>query len=183
MAEAHPARRLWALTLALAAAVVLAAPAARAQDAAAGRARYLACTALADRTPESALDEAVQWRDEGGGAPARHCMALALIRMGKFADAAAELDTLAGRLGKKNRRLRPAVLDQAGQAWLRAQKPRKAIAAFTGAIKAQPGNVEYLIYRALAYAAQGAYWDAVDDLNDAADLAPDRADKIGRAHV
>ncbi len=162
--------------LALAAAVALAATAARAQSGPTGQARYQACTTLADRDPESALEDAVQWRDEGGGAPARHCLALALIRMGKFADAATELDALAGVLGKKNLRLRPAVLDQAGQAWLRAQKPRNAIASFTGAVEARPDNVEYRIDRALAYAAQGAYWEAVDDLNAAADLAPDRAD-------
>ncbi len=177
MAEARFAGTLAAAVLAAAAAVLPAASAARAQASGpADEARYRACTGLADKDPESALEEAVQWRDTGGGAPAHHCLALALIRMGKFADAAVELDALAGRLGERNRRLRPAVLDQAGQAWLRARKPRKAIASFTGAIEAKPGNVEYRIDRALAYAAQGAYWEAVDDLNAAADLAPKRAD-------
>lgn len=164
---------LAALALALAPAM---AAAQTANPAPSGRARYEACIARTNSDAQGALEEAVQWRDSGGGAPARHCAAIALIRMGKFADAAAELDALADALDKTNARLRPAVLDQAGQAWMRADQPDKALASFSRAIEAKPGDVELLIDRALAYAAKGGYWDAVDDLNAAADLAPKRAD-------
>ncbi len=165
----------WAALLALALAPMTAAGQSAA-PAPSGKARYEACIARADSDAQGALEEAVRWRDSGGGAPARHCAAIALIRMGKFADAAAELDALADALDPGNARLRPAVLDQAGQAWLRADRPDKALASFNRAVAAKPGDVELLIDRALAYAAKGGYWDAVDDLNAAADLAPKRAD-------
>jgi tetratricopeptide (TPR) repeat protein len=41
------------------------------------RSRYAACLALTKSAPERAIDSAQAWRIEGGGVPARHCLALA----------------------------------------------------------------------------------------------------------
>ena len=72
--------------------------------------------------------------------------------------------------------LRADVLGQAGQAWLQAGEPGRARAALDTALGLDPDNPELLIDRALAQAAVGAYWEAVDDLNLAIEYAPTRSD-------
>ncbi len=137
---------------------------------------YAACTALARRDAEAAFESALAWRDAGGGAPAQHCIALALIGLGQFAEAAARLETLAWDMVKTRPGLRADVLGQAGQAWLRARQAERADAALSAALDIDPMNTELLIDRALALATLGAFWEAIDDLNAASDLDPDRAD-------
>ena len=43
---------------------------------------YAACLKLLDHDAEAAFESALAWQDAGGGAPARHCAALALVRLG-----------------------------------------------------------------------------------------------------
>src|SRR3990172_6553974 len=53
--------------------------------------RYADCTAQAGAAPAAALDAARAWEEEGGDGPARHCAALALIGLGRPAEAAERL--------------------------------------------------------------------------------------------
>lgn len=48
----------------------------------------------------------------------------------------------------------------------------------TDALALRPGDVELRIDRSIARAAQGRYWEALDDLNAALDRVPDRADAL-----
>ena len=65
-----------------------------------GSRNYEACIALAMQDPDSAFERALAWRDLGGGAPARHCVAVALYSLGHFGDAAMGREDLAkGPLG------------------------------------------------------------------------------------
>ena len=72
--------------------------------------------------------------------------------------------------------LRAGVLAQAGQAWLTADQPERANAAFTVALEITPEAVELYVDRAQALAQVGAFWEAVDDLSQAIELASGRAD-------
>src|SRR5690606_18659828 len=45
--------------------------------------RYADCVAAVEADPEQAVALASQWRDVGGGIPAKHCLGLALFEAGK----------------------------------------------------------------------------------------------------
>ena len=137
---------------------------------------YAACLKLLDHDAEAAFESALAWQDAGGGAPARHCGALALVRLGQPAEAAERLEALAIDMAEARPWLRAGVLAQAGQAWLTADQPERANAAFTVALEITPEAVELYVDRAQALAQVGAFWEAVDDLSQAIELAPGRAD-------
>ncbi len=137
---------------------------------------YAACLKLLDHDAEAAFESALAWQDIGGGAPAQHCAALALVRLGRPAEAAARLEALAADLADARPWLRAGVLAQAGQAWLTADQPERAHAAFTVALEITPEAPEIYIDRAQALAQAGAFWAAIDDLSQAIELAPGRAD-------
>ena len=141
-------------------------------------ARYAHCMALAHSNPAQAFTEAETWRQENGHFPAEHCAAVALIGLKRYAEAAARLEALAGAMMQESPRLRAETLEQAGQAWLLGNQAAKAKIAFDGALKLAPGNTDLLIDRAEAYAEEKKYWNAIDDLNQALEQEPDRADAL-----
>ncbi len=137
---------------------------------------YAACLKLLDHDAEAAFASALAWQDVGGGAPARHCAALALVRLGQPAEAATRLEALAADMAAQRPWLRAGVLAQAGQAWLTADEPERAHAAFTAALEITPEAPEIYVDRAQALAQAGAFWEAIDDLGRAIELAPGRAE-------
>ncbi len=178
--KGRPAMKLGP-TLALLAALTFLAPLAGALPAAAQRdidpaGEYASCMALVHRDPDAAFESAMAWRDFGGGAPARHCVALALLALGQSAEAATRLEALAQEMTDADRPLRAEVFGQAGLAWLVAGQAERADAVLSAAVELDPDNPELWIDRAQALAARGAYRDAIDDLNRAIELAPERAD-------
>ncbi|MFB9970567.1 hypothetical protein ACFFMP_11345 [Pseudoroseomonas cervicalis] len=46
-------------------------------------AEYEACLDLLRNDPEGALNRAMEWEQQGGGDPARHCLALGLLALGE----------------------------------------------------------------------------------------------------
>jgi tetratricopeptide (TPR) repeat protein len=140
--------------------------------------QYNACTELALRDPELGFERAIAWRDMGGGAPARHCVTVALYALGQFAEAAKRLEELAAEGDTLPLPLRTALLGQAGEAWMAARDYERAHAALSAALKITPDDVTLLIERSLAAAGAASYFDALDDLNRAIDLAPDNADAL-----
>lgn len=147
-------------------------------DAAWESARHSQCLQHAASDPAAALEEALTWDAEGGGAAAQHCQAVAQTGLGEYAKAAALLENLVNSLPDQSDDGRAALLAQAGNAWILANDLSRAVAAFDAAIRLAPGNAGLHIDRALALALAGDYWAAVDDLNAAEDLAPDRADLL-----
>ncbi len=137
---------------------------------------YAACMDLARSDPLKGFERAQLWFERGGKAAAVHCSAVALIGQRQFALAAKTLEHLAGDGQGTPVALKGDLLGQAGQAWLMAGKDRRAIAAFSNAVAAQPRDVELLIDRAFAYAGLGRYAEAINDLSRALEMAPGRAD-------
>lgn len=140
------------------------------------QAQYQACMSLLDRDPAGALDSAVEWERQGGGDAARHCKALALIRTGEVEDGALELERVAETMPQARAPLAAELFAQAGQAWIKAGNPQRALYAQEQGLKLDPGNVELLIDRAMTYGTSGMYFEALDDLNAAVDLSPDNPD-------
>ncbi len=140
--------------------------------------QYDECLALAHSDPQRAYDQAMAWRNLGGGFAADHCAAVALIGQHKYADAATKLQTLAGAMMQADPGLRGGALEQAGSAWLLAGNPANAKVDFDAALSFLPNDPEILVDRAEAFALDKKFFDAVDDLNRALEIAPNRADAL-----
>jgi Flp pilus assembly protein TadD len=137
------------------------------------QAQYQACMSLLDRDPAGALDSAVEWERQGGGDAARHCKALAMIRTGDVEDGALELERVAEAMPQAKAPLAAGLFAQAGQAWIKAGNPQRALYAQNQGLKLNPEDVQLLIDRAMTYGNSGMYFEALDDLNLAAELTPD----------
>jgi len=156
-----------------------AAPTARADQFDAQREqKYEDCMAQAQRTPVDGYETALAWVGQGGGDPARHCAAVALIGLGKYQDAATQLESIAADMATKNPPLAAEAFAQAGQAWTSANQLAKALAVQAAAIKLAPDDVDLLIDRAFTQRALNEFAKALDDLNKAATLDSKRADVL-----
>ena len=141
-------------------------------------AEYEACLRLVEVRPDDAFESALAWRDRGGGDAARHCVALALVELGHYGEAALRLQRLADSLGNDSAHLRLDILGQAGQAWLLEGELARADAVQSAALKFAPDNVDLLLDRGITRAEAADYWAAIEDLSRAARLAPARADVL-----
>src|SRR5215831_12977087 len=56
---------------------------------------YQRCLADSSANPAAALADAEAWAKAGGGVPAQHCAALALVSLKRYAEAASRLDKAA----------------------------------------------------------------------------------------
>jgi tetratricopeptide (TPR) repeat protein len=138
-------------------------------------ARYAACMELAKKHPTDGWEAALTWSGEGGGEPAKHCGAVALIGLKQYKEAAMRLEDLA-KFSQSDPALRAGMLAQAGQAWILDGDPGRAYADQTAALKLTPNQADLLIDRAESSALGRNWRDAVVDLDQAIGLAPHRAD-------
>lgn len=139
--------------------------------------QYQHCIALARQKPQEGWEEALAWTSLGGGEPARHCGAIALIGLRQFEEGAKRLEDLAAQ-SHAEAKLRAGMLAQAGQAWLLDKNPERAVAAQTAALKLVPDAPDLLVDRAESYGEAKNYKDALTDLDRALTLAPDRVDAL-----
>jgi tetratricopeptide (TPR) repeat protein len=176
MAMTEPVSLYRLLSLSVAA-LAAAMPAARADQFDAEREqKYQDCMAQAQRLPADGYETALTWEGQGGGDPAHHCAAVALIGLGKYQDAAAQLESLAAGLADKQPALAAEAFAQAGQAWSMAGDTKRALDDAAAGLKLAPEDVDLLLDRAIAYATLGDFTSAVADLDKAQTLAPARAD-------
>jgi hypothetical protein len=137
--------------------------------------RYADCLRLAKTKPTDGWETALAWAGEGGGEPARHCEAVALIGLKQYREAAQRLEDLAKQSGDAPQ-IRAGMLAQAGQAWILNGDPGRAYADQTAALKLTPAQADLLIDRAESSALGQNWRDALVDLDQAIGLAPDRAE-------
>lgn len=136
---------------------------------------YRSCMVLVKRSPEEAFESAITWRDMGGGAPAKHCVAAALVGLGQHDEAARRFEELAEEI-KGKPLFKAELLGQASQAWLLAGSNGRAEAAVTAALKLNPMNEALLVDRAMARAAMTLYKAAIEDLDLVIEVNPLLAD-------
>jgi tetratricopeptide (TPR) repeat protein len=137
--------------------------------------RYQTCLELTAGAPEFAFNEGKLWREEGGGWRADHCAGLALMLLQKPYEAAPLLERARNESMGEEAEVRAAIAALEGQAWSLAGDNGKALAAQDLAVSLNPREPEYLIDRAYSLTAEEELWTALDDLNRAHELAPDRA--------
>jgi len=143
-----------------------------------GEARYERCLASATSQPKTAYREAQAWAKDGGGAPARHCMAISLVVQKEFSKAAGMLDELSQDEKINRKALRATIAAQAGNAWMLANKPKQADASFSLALTLDPADDESRIDRARARAKLADWRGADEDLSQVLDGENDRIDLL-----
>jgi tetratricopeptide (TPR) repeat protein len=141
-------------------------------------ARYQKCLDAARKAPAAALASAEDWRAAGGGFPADHCAAVALFGLARYPQAAERFEALAGAMMQRGPDLRAGALQQAGQAWLLANVPKKARSDFDAALSFTPEDPDLLIDRARGDAESLDWKTAIADLDRALALSPGRADAL-----
>jgi len=141
-----------------------------AQQPAGNDVRYQQCVALVNKKPDDAFEQALEWRDHGGGLAAEHCAALAELALKEPADAAVRLDRIAHSQEAGDAGMRAELLDQSGNAWLLAGQPEDAEASFSAALSLTPADVDVLIDRSRARAMRKDWAGAESDLTRAYDF-------------
>jgi tetratricopeptide (TPR) repeat protein len=152
--------------------------------------KYIQCVTRVATAPDQALDMATAWRAGGGGVSAQHCIALALVQLEKYDEAARRLEDVAqdlqsgqgtfGLTGDSNAVLLPQVYGQAGNAWLMAGNYSRAYAvlstALANVVRGTALEADLLVDRARAQAGLLQYAKALPDLDKAQKISPERAD-------
>jgi tetratricopeptide (TPR) repeat protein len=149
------------------------------QSAAAGAqysSRYEACIDQTKSDPNLAFENALLWREEGGGLPARHCEALAMVALSQFASGATRLEALADEPRARDDLNRAALLAQAGNAWILEGALERADAALTKAVSLDPSSPDILADRARVRSLMGDWQWAEADLTTAIGLSGDRVE-------
>jgi tetratricopeptide (TPR) repeat protein len=138
--------------------------------------RFEQCVATIDQDAERGYEDAMAWASEAQSAHAYRCAAMALVAQNRYGEGARRLDSLGLALNPEQGALRAELFSQAGNAWLLAREPARARASFTRAIaivgSGETHLPELLIDRARAYAMEGEWRSAEEDLNRALDLRP-----------
>jgi tetratricopeptide (TPR) repeat protein len=155
-----------------------ASPSGRPRSAEAEAASYERCMKLARAEPEAGRKQAQEWQRKGGGHPADHCFAVALIGLRQYKEAAGRLEALGQAMVRAPESLRAQVFDQAGQAWMLAGDPARAYAAAGLALELRPDDPDLLLGRAEAAGAAGWYDKAVPDLDRVLKADPSRVDAL-----
>jgi len=96
--------------------------------------RYRACADLVRANPERATEAASAWRVEGGGIYARQCLGLAYVALERWGPAATVYEQAAADAAASNDPRRADFLVQAGNAWVAAAEPTRAVLAFDSAL-------------------------------------------------
>lgn len=138
---------------------------------------YRACLIIARNAPETGWEEAIAWQSLGGGEPARHCAALALIGLGKHKEAATRLETLANET-KRDDATRAEMFAQAAQAWIMADDFPRADSNQRAAMVLAPDNLEIVMDHAVLLAQVGHMAEAADMLSVVLARQPNRVEAL-----
>lgn len=103
-------------------------------------ARHETCLGLISQNAETAYEEALAWRHQGGGWPAEHCVSLALIALDQPEAGAARLRAAAEGAVTATEASRAIMFGQAGDGFLIAEDPAAARAAFERGLDFAPGD-------------------------------------------
>lgn len=139
---------------------------------------YESCAALVSADPELAVVEAERWERFGGGAPAGHCRALALIALGSDLVAAQVLFDVVTYYPETEPAAQSELLAQVGRIYLDRGLYEQADYALSVAAQAAPGTAELLRTRAALRLAQGVPAAAAADLDQLISTYPAEAEDV-----
>ncbi|MGB6231454.1 MAG: hypothetical protein WBF53_15170 [Litorimonas sp.] len=127
---------------------------------------------------ELALEEAMIWRDQGGGRRARHCEAMALFALGHEDEAAYRLDALAEGPDGGSERMRMNFRSEAANFWLVAGDAGRAYESATAGLDYDETHADLRISRARAYSLSGRDDYADTDLTTVLRQHPGHAEAL-----
>ncbi|MEQ8193074.1 MAG: tetratricopeptide repeat protein [Rhodospirillales bacterium] len=139
------------------------------------REKYGRCIQLTKSNPDAAFEMALAWQDFGGGEPAGHCVAAALMGLRIYDEAARRFEALAQE-SRSEAAVRAGIFAHAAQAWLMDGNPRRAESVLDGALSLSPDDPALLIDRAVVRAERKNLAKAIEDLNAAINLDSQRAE-------
>ena len=135
-------------------------------------AMYDGCLNQARSEPEAAYEAALAWHKAGGGLPARHCAAVALLGLDAYEEAATRLEKLAGEVPDSRIDLRLGLIAQAAQGWMMSGRAERAAQLLSLVINVRPNDPQLRADRAVAWMSLGDHWAAIDDLDIALESTP-----------
>lgn len=138
--------------------------------------RYRACVARVRENPEQAIQAASAWRVDGGGLYARLCLGLAYVALERWSPAATAYEQAAAEAQRVGDARRADFLVQAGNAWIAAGEPTRAVLALDAALATtnltDELRGEVHLDRARAMVALGNLTAARQDIDRAVALVP-----------
>jgi len=137
--------------------------------------RHAECLHAITEDADTAYEEAMIWRGDGGGRRAKHCEAMALFAIGHHEEAANRLNQLAKAPDGGTNDMRADFYAEAADFWLVAKLPREAYASATAGLKLKENHTDLRIARARSYALLGHYDYAETDLTSALVFDPENA--------
>lgn len=174
-----------ALVLAVLLAALLSGVPAAGQPGAAAQERYGQCLGMVERDPDAAAETARAWiaEPDADRLLATHCLAIALVEKGRYAQAATALQGLVGEAGADagaggqvaDAAMLQELRTQTGHAWMLAQQPDLAEAMFTAVLTADGSKATQWVDRARARADRQRWQAALSDLDHALRLDPENA--------
>ena len=130
-------------------------------------ARHKTCLEQISVDADIAYEDAMVWRNDGGGRRARHCEAMALFALGHKEEAAHRLDQLGGMVGVLSPKMRANYYSEAANFWLMSEETGKAYESATAGLAINKEDIGLRIARARVYALLDRYKDAETDLTSA----------------
>lgn len=140
--------------------------------------RHKACLEQIAVDQELALEDAMIWRDQGGGRRARHCEAMALFALGHEDEAAHRLDQLAAGADGGSDQMRLNFRLEAANFWLVASEADQARASALEGLAYQEDHAPLRISLARAEALAERFDAAEDELDKVLALEPDHAEAL-----
>jgi tetratricopeptide (TPR) repeat protein len=146
--------------------------------------RYAECAKLATSAPHVALKDSTEWVKTSSSLAAKHCHALALYGVGRYAEAATLLDGLATELRIKNLELWIKVSSQSARAWDRAGNAVKSIEVYSQVIdylvstESESKATDVIIEKAIVYENMGRIMDALQTLDHALEIDPNSVNAL-----
>jgi len=128
---------------------------------------YEACLDAVDADPDDGWEKAYAWREAGGGLPADHCAAEALLALGYYVDAAVRFGALARNERSGTAGQRAALFASSGNAFLLADQAFAAAEEISEALKLSPRDPNLWKDRARARAGLHDWPGAEADLTAA----------------
>jgi len=141
-------------------------------------AKHKSCIEAIADDADTAYENAMIWRDEGGGRRAKHCEAMALFAVGHKEEAAFRLGKLAKAPDGGTKDMRADFYAESANFWLIANNPLEAYTAATDGLELRETHLELRIARARAYALLGRYDYAETDLTSVLKFDPQHASAL-----
>ena len=136
--------------------------------------RHNQCLDAISENTENAYEDALRWKDDGGGYRAEHCVAMALFGLERTFLAAKRLEKL-GDDDYLPDKLRTDFYEQAADFYIISDKANHAYKLTSRVIELYPQNIDIRISRARAYVKLGRYDYSEKELDNVIALSPNHA--------